>query len=233
MSDARSWYFECSGPILLDRSAGASHLDTDRAPWGRLQAVPKPTKGRNTRGAYCLRALMPSHTASAGEIMQVLWSDYYGAVIFGDRREIACIPHKGCRLEIVPTAKTTDPLVNLLLPGHLIRYKRAFFFRDQFELPSNATVGLDERSSASSCSSPRAPLRCDRRRSLSSSWQRHDKERAAAQGTRGPDSACQHSASLVLGTALRDLDPEVHSVASLCCGHTAVQLLSSVGETWS
>ena len=95
-------------------------------------------------GAYCLRALMPSHTASVGEIMQVLWSDYYGAVIFGDRREIACIPHKGCRLEIVPTAKTTDPLVNLLLPGHLIRYKRAFFFRDQFELPSNATVGLDE-----------------------------------------------------------------------------------------
>ncbi len=92
MSDARSWYFECSGPILLDRSAGASHLDTNRAPWG----------------------------------------------------EIACIPHKGCRLEIVATAKTTDPLVNLLLPGHVIRYKRAFFFRDQFELPSNATVGLDE-----------------------------------------------------------------------------------------
>ena len=95
-------------------------------------------------GAYCLRALLPSHTASVGEIMTVLWSDYYGAVIFGDRREIACIPHKGCRLEIVATAKTTHPLVNLLLPGHVIRYKRAFFFRDRFELPSSATVGLDE-----------------------------------------------------------------------------------------
>ena len=42
------------------------------------------------------------------------------------------------------TAKTTHPLVNLLLPGHVIRYKRAFFFRDRFELPSSATVGLDE-----------------------------------------------------------------------------------------
>jgi hypothetical protein len=78
-----------------------------------------------------------------GEIMQVLWSDYYGAVIFGDRREIACIPHKGCRLEIVATAEATHPLVNLLLPGHVIRYKRSFFFRDRFELPSGVTVGLD------------------------------------------------------------------------------------------
>ncbi len=95
-------------------------------------------------GAYCLRALIPSHAAVVGEIMQVLWSDYYGAVIFGDRREIACIPHKGCRLEIVATADATHPLVNLLLPGHVIRYTRSFFFRDRFELPSGVTVGLHE-----------------------------------------------------------------------------------------
>ncbi len=95
-------------------------------------------------GAYCLRALIPSHTAVVGEIMQVLWSDYYGAVVFGDRREIACIPHKGCRLEIVATADATHPLVNLLLPGHVIRYTRSFFFRDRFELPSGVTVGLHE-----------------------------------------------------------------------------------------
>ncbi len=95
-------------------------------------------------GAYCLRALILSHTAVVGEIVQVLWSDYYGAVIFGDRREIACIPHKGCRLEIVATAEATHPLVNLLLPGHVIRYRRSFFFWDRFELPSGVTVGLAE-----------------------------------------------------------------------------------------
>src|SRR2546427_12945382 len=91
-------------------------------------------------GAYCLRALMPSHTASVGEIMKVLWSDYYGAVIFGDRREIACIPHEGCRLEIVATAKTTHPLVNLLLHGQEIRNMRAFFFRDWFDQYCSAAV---------------------------------------------------------------------------------------------
>ena len=95
-------------------------------------------------GAYCLRALIPFHTALVGEIMEVLWSDYYGAVIFGDRREIACIPHKGCRLEIVATAKATYSLVNRLLPGQVIRYKRSFFFGDRFELPSGVTVGLAE-----------------------------------------------------------------------------------------
>jgi hypothetical protein len=94
--------------------------------------------------ADCLRALIPSHTAGVGEIMRVLWSDYYGAVIFGDRREIACIPHNGCRLEIVATADATHPLVKLLLPGHVIRYTRSFFFRDRFELPSGVTVGLHE-----------------------------------------------------------------------------------------
>src|SRR5207249_2260027 len=50
--------------------------------------------GRDTMGMYCLRALIPVHTAGAGEIMEILWSDYYGAVLFGEGREIACIRTK-------------------------------------------------------------------------------------------------------------------------------------------
>ncbi len=93
-------------------------------------------------GAYCLHALIPSHAARAGEIMEVLWSDYYGAALFGDRREIACIPHKGCRLEILATAPTSHRELNLLLPGQILRYKRSFFLGDRFELPSGTKVGL-------------------------------------------------------------------------------------------
>jgi hypothetical protein len=93
-------------------------------------------------GAYCLRALIPVHPARAGEILQVLWSDYYGAVVFGERGEIACIPHEGCRLEVVATAPTSHRKVDLLLPGQVIRYTRAFLFGDRFALPSGAKVGL-------------------------------------------------------------------------------------------
>jgi hypothetical protein len=94
-------------------------------------------------GAYCLRALIPVHAARAGEIMQVLlWSDYYGAVVFGEGGEIACIPHTGCRLEVVATAPTSHREVDLLLPGQVIRYKRSFLFGDRVELPSGTKVGL-------------------------------------------------------------------------------------------
>jgi hypothetical protein len=93
-------------------------------------------------GASCLRALIPVHPARAGEIMRVLRSDYYGAVMFGDKWEIACIPHNGCRLEVVATASTSHRRVNLLLPGQVIRYTRSFFFGDRFELPSGTKVAL-------------------------------------------------------------------------------------------
>jgi hypothetical protein len=93
-------------------------------------------------GAYCLRALIPVHAARAGEIMQVLWSDYYGAVVFGEGGEIACIPHTGCRLEVVATAPTSHREVDLVLPGQVIRYKRSFLFGDRVELPSGTKVGL-------------------------------------------------------------------------------------------
>ena len=93
-------------------------------------------------GAYCSRALIPHHTAQVGELMEVLWSDYYGAAIFGDGQEIACIPHNGCWLEIVGTAETSHGKVNLLLPGQVIRYTRSCLLWDRFELPGGSRVGL-------------------------------------------------------------------------------------------
>ena len=74
--------------------------------------------------------------------MEVSWIDRAGPALLGDRREIACIPHKGCRLEIAATAATPHREVNLLVPGAVIRYKRSFLFGDRFELPSGAKVGL-------------------------------------------------------------------------------------------
>lgn len=97
---------------------------------------------RYTMGAYCRLGLIPSHRARVGEIMQVLCSDYRGAVIVGDRQEIACIPHTGCRLEIVATPPSAHRKVNFLLPGQVIRYKRSFFLGDRFELPEGVKVGL-------------------------------------------------------------------------------------------
>ncbi len=93
-------------------------------------------------GAYCLRALIPGHPARAGEILRVRWSDYYGAVVFGEGEEVACLPHNGCRLEVVATAPTSHRQVDLLLPGAVIRFKRSFLFGDRVELPSGTTVGL-------------------------------------------------------------------------------------------
>jgi hypothetical protein len=71
---------------------------------------------RNRRivmGAYCTLFDIRRHPASLGEIMEVrCLSPYYDAVLFGDRKEIACIPHKGCLLEIVAVGETTHPAVN-------------------------------------------------------------------------------------------------------------------------
>src|SRR6266478_7063201 len=93
-------------------------------------------------GAYCHLEKMPSHTVSVGEIMEVRWSDYHGAIIFGDREEVACIPHTGCRLEIVATPPSSHRKVNLLLPGQVIRYTHSFFLGDRFELPGGTKVSL-------------------------------------------------------------------------------------------
>ena len=93
-------------------------------------------------GTYCLLGLIPSHPARVGEIMKILWSSYHEALIFGGRREIACIPHTGCRLEIVATPPVSHRKVNCLLPGQVIRYKRSFFLGDRFELPGGTKVSL-------------------------------------------------------------------------------------------
>ena len=93
-------------------------------------------------GAYCLLEKIPSHTVSVGEIMEVRWSDYHEAIIFGDREEVARIPHAGCRLEIVATPPSSHRKVNLLLPGQVIRYTHSFFLGDRFELPGGTKVSL-------------------------------------------------------------------------------------------
>jgi len=75
--------------------------------------------------------------------MEVSWVDGAGPALIGDKKEIACIPHKGCRLEVTAaTATTSHRDVNLLVPGAVIRYKRSFLFGDRFEFPSGAKVGL-------------------------------------------------------------------------------------------
>ncbi len=96
-------------------------------------------------GAYCTLDSIRRHPAGLGEIMEVRrLSTYYDAAVFGDRGEIACIPHKGCLLEIVAAGEVAHPEVNRLLPGHVIRYTHSFFFGDRFELPSGTRVGLPE-----------------------------------------------------------------------------------------
>ena len=93
-------------------------------------------------GAYCLLESVPSHRASVGEILEVRRVDHYGAVIFGDRNEIACIPHEGCRLEITATGPSPHRKAELLLPGQVIQYMQSFFLGDRFMLPNGRKVKL-------------------------------------------------------------------------------------------
>ena len=96
-------------------------------------------------GAYCTLDSIRRHPAGLGEIMEVRrLSTYYDAAMFGDRGEIACIPHEGCLLEIAAAGETTHPEVNRLLPGQVIRYTRSFFLGDRFELPSGTRVRLPQ-----------------------------------------------------------------------------------------
>src|SRR5262249_2630058 len=84
----------------------------------------------------CVLAQLPHHRARVGEILEVLWSDYYGAALFGDEQEIACIPHSGCRLEIIATAETAHRAANLLFPGQVLSYRHSLLVHDRFTLPS-------------------------------------------------------------------------------------------------
>src|SRR5262245_3903497 len=93
-------------------------------------------------GAYCVLAQLPHHRARVGEILEVLWSGYYVAALFGDEQEIACIPHSGCRLEIIATAETAHRGVNLLLPGQVLSYRHSLLLPDRLTLPSGAKAWL-------------------------------------------------------------------------------------------
>jgi hypothetical protein len=96
-------------------------------------------------GAYCTLLDVRRHPASLGEIMEVrCLAPYYDGVLFGDRKEIACIPHKGCLLEIVAVGDTTHREANRLLPGQVIRYTPSFLFGDRFKLPSGKKVRLSQ-----------------------------------------------------------------------------------------
>jgi hypothetical protein len=96
-------------------------------------------------GAYCMLDYTRRHAAGMGEIMEVRrLHPYHYVAVFGDNEELACIPHRGCRLEIVATPETSHGEVNLLLPGQVVGYTRSFFFGDRFELPSGKKVGLDQ-----------------------------------------------------------------------------------------
>jgi hypothetical protein len=101
--------------------------------------------GRAVMGAYCVLYYTRRHAARMGEIMEVRRSyPYHHVAVFGDNEELACIPHRGCRLEIVAAPETSHGEVNLLLPGQVVRYARSFFFGDRLELPSGKKVGLDQ-----------------------------------------------------------------------------------------
>jgi hypothetical protein len=82
------------------------------------------------------------HVAVVDEILHVLWSDHYGAGLFGDDGDVASLPHRRCRLEVVATAGTSHEQVNLLLPGQTIVYMGRAWFLDRFQLPGGTTVGL-------------------------------------------------------------------------------------------
>ena len=93
-------------------------------------------------GAYCTHVSIPRHPAKVGERIEVRQFSAFEVGLVGENEEIACIPHKGCRLEILATAPTSHRALTLLLPGQLLRYKRSFFLGDRFELPGGTTVSL-------------------------------------------------------------------------------------------
>ena len=85
------------------------------------------------------------HKAEVGEIMVVV-REFSRMRMVGNRDEIACIPHEGCRLEIQETAASTDPQVKQLLPLDEITYIQVRFLkvfrRDLFLLSNGREVEL-------------------------------------------------------------------------------------------
>lgn len=90
------------------------------------------------------------HKAGVGEIMTVTGVEDLVApmVLIGDKDEVACIPHQGCKLEIQATAKSSHPEADRLLPGQVISYIQVrlgwFVRRDLFLLPTAREVQLSQ-----------------------------------------------------------------------------------------
>ncbi len=85
---------------------------------------------------------LPHHPAAVDEMLHVLWSPYYGAALVGDDGEIASLPRRGCRLEVLATAPSPRPDVDRVLPGQTLRHHRWLRCLDRFELPGGTVVGL-------------------------------------------------------------------------------------------
>jgi hypothetical protein len=135
-------------PRLWEGSRAEEWLETRQLDGAdKQEVVSNPIVDRRAvMGAYCTLDYTRRHPAKMGEILEVRrFHPYYHYVaVFGDNKEIACIPHRGCSLEIVAVPGTSHGAVNLLLPGQVLRYTRSFFFGDRLELPSGKKVGFDQ-----------------------------------------------------------------------------------------
>jgi hypothetical protein len=134
-------------PRLWEGSRAEEWLETRQLDGAAKQeVVSNPIVDRRAvMGAYCTLVYIRRHAARMGEIMEVRRPyPYHHVAVFGDNEELACIPHRGCWLEIVAAPETSHGEVNLLLPGQVIRYTRSFFFGDRLEVPSGRKVGLEQ-----------------------------------------------------------------------------------------
>ncbi len=88
------------------------------------------------------------HDARVGEAMRVTGNAYGDMVLRGDRDEVACVPHRGCRLELLEVAPSNNPEVQKLLPLDFITFIQVRFLyifrRDLFLLPNGREVKLKD-----------------------------------------------------------------------------------------
>lgn len=88
------------------------------------------------------------HQARVGEEVCVRGNAYGRMILRGHRDEVACVPHQGCRLEVLAVAPSKNPEVQQLLPLDTITYIQARFLRifrrDLFLLPTGREVKLKD-----------------------------------------------------------------------------------------
>ena len=88
------------------------------------------------------------HKARVGEEVRVASDGFGRMMLMGDQTEVACIPHQGCRLEVLEVAPSRNPEVQQLLPLDAITYIQVRHLRvlkrDLFLLPSGREVKLKD-----------------------------------------------------------------------------------------